>query len=224
MSSFLPIIGITTSTPDNPAWQGYADAVATAGGDPVRLVPGVTLDNSFAGFLLSGGGDVAPVVYGVSTSCELRDVSPGRDELELAIFKMVMAYDLPLLGICRGIQLLNVACGGTLIQDIPSQVPGALTHWAKEGAPGQLVTIRAGTKLAEIVGGEPLFCNSSHHQSVKAVGGNLIVSGVAEDGIIEAIEMPGRRFCLGVQWHPEAMWQSAPRQKLLFKAFVQSCI
>jgi putative glutamine amidotransferase len=130
---------------------------------------------------------------------------PGRDQFELALAREAIERDAPVLAICRGLQVLNVAAGGSLVQDIPSRVPGALTHDLKDpkDAIAHTVRIAPGSRLAELLASTEARVNSRHHQAVKRAGTGLTVTATAPDGIIEGMEKPGARFCVGVEWHPE---------------------
>jgi putative glutamine amidotransferase len=167
------------------------------------------------GVLLTGGADVDPVLYGEAERHPAVELAPARDEYELALAREALSRDLPLLAICRGAQVLNVAAGGTLIQDIPSQHPTDLPHTLEQPATALAHDIHVvpNTCLALLVAppgsaDHPLAVNSRHHQSVKDTAPGFIVSATAPDGVIEAIEKPDARFCLGVQWHPENFWQT----------------
>ena len=178
------------------------------------------------GVLLTGGGDVDPVFYGEERHASVEDAEPGRDEFELDLARRAMAADLPLLAICRGAQVLNVAAGGTLVQDIPSRLATGLSHSVREpkNAPSHDITLIPGSRLARVLGqrvDEACACrvNSRHHQAVGRIGDGLVVSAVAPDGVVEAIESEAGRFCVGVQWHPENFWATGEFRGL-FDAFV----
>lgn len=180
------------------------------------------------GLLLTGGGDVDPAFYGENRHDSVEDAEPGRDEFEIDLARRAMAADVPLLAICRGSQVLNVAAGGTLVQDIPSSVDTQVRHSVQEpkNADCHDIAIVGGSRLASALGetvAAACSCrvNSRHHQSVGRLGRGLVVSARAEDGVIEAIEAPGCAFCLGVQWHPENFWQSGEFSPL-FEAFVEA--
>jgi putative glutamine amidotransferase len=178
------------------------------------------------GVLLTGGGDVDPVFYGEGRHDTVEDAEPGRDEFELDLARRAMTSQLPLLAICRGAQVLNVAAGGTLVQDIPSSVQTELAHQVAEpkNADCHEISIRPESRLASALGSRvasSCSCrvNSRHHQSVGRLGQDLVVSATAPDGVIEAIESPVSPFCVGVQWHPENFWQTGEFDSL-FDAFV----
>ena len=178
------------------------------------------------GLLLTGGGDVDPVFYGEERHPTIEDAEPGRDEFEIDLARRALSVDLPMLAICRGAQVLNVAAGGSLVQDIDSSVQGPLPHAIREprDAHAHDVTVTAGSRLEHALGpavGRAQMCrvNSRHHQTVARVGEGLVASATASDGVIEAIEKPAARFCLGVQWHPENFCNSGEFSPL-FEAFV----
>jgi putative glutamine amidotransferase len=184
------------------------------------------------GLLLCGGGDVAAERYGERNQGALKGVDPTRDRVELFLTRLALAEGKPVFGICRGLQLLNVAAGGTLIQDIAREAPDALAHPRPGDQLVHGVSVAEDTLLHEILWGVPmmgetdgnLMVNSSHHQAVKDVAKGLRAAAWAPDGVIEAIE--GNRidgpFVLGVQWHPERLAETAPRMARLFGRFVQA--
>ena len=181
-----------------------------------------------AGVLLTGGGDVDPVFYGEDRHPLTDDAEPGRDEFEIDLARRAMSENVPLLAICRGAQVLNVAAGGTLVQDIPSAVESGLKHAVN--APKNLdchdIAILTGSRLATVLGprvdaGCTCRVNSRHHQSVGRTGEGLTVSARATDGVVEAIEKPDAAFCIGVQWHPENFWKSGEFSPL-FESFVRA--
>lgn len=185
------------------------------------------------GLVLTGGDDVAPGLYGEEVHPAAEVVAPERDEFEIALVKEARARKLPILAICRGMQVLNVAYGGSLVQDIPTQVPGALDHTLKV-PPHQPVEfsheiwIEKDSLLARLMrdrltGGDSLEVNSRHHQAVKVVGPGLRSVATAPDGIIEAIEDPEVKFCLGVQWHPENFWRTG-EFRALFEGLVAAAV
>jgi putative glutamine amidotransferase len=178
------------------------------------------------GLLLSGGGDIGPALYGERDGGLLWSIDEWRDRTELALARWALAEGLPLLAICRGIQVLNVAAGGTLVQDIPTQVHDALSHSSVAGRPmdtvAHTVEVAADSRLAALVGAGELGVNSAHHQAAKAVGARLAITARAPDGIIEGLEAPDHPFCLGVQWHPEAMAESRPVMRRLFEGLARA--
>lgn len=209
--------------------QAYVQAIVQAGGVPLVIPPQPperlpAILGSVQGLVLTGGVDLDPCRYGEEPKKECGEISPLRDELDLAAAAYALAQDLPILAICRGIQVLNVALGGTLIQDIPSEVSGALKH--NQQAPGWYgtheVRIVSETLLGMIVGRETLRVNSMHHQAVARLGRGLRVVASAPDGIVEAVESTEHRFALGVQWHPELMSDSCPAAAAIFRHFVRT--
>jgi putative glutamine amidotransferase len=180
------------------------------------------------GVLLTGGGDVDPVFYGADRHESIEDAEPGRDEFELDLARRALESQVPLLAICRGAQVLNVAAGGTLVQDIPSAIDTGLPHSVAQPKDAEChdISVRPGSRLASALGtrvGSSCSCrvNSRHHQSVGRVGNGLVVSATASDGVIEAIESDASPFCVGVQWHPENFWKTGEFLSL-FDAFVSA--
>ncbi len=209
--------------------QSYCRALQVAGGAPVLLplLDDETLLAAYQrldGLLLAGGGDIAPHHFGEVRQAKLSSVDPPRDRVELLLARQAVSDDLPLLAICRGHQVLNVALGGTLYQDIVTQTPQALRHNFHPEYPynylGHEVRIEPGTHLADILGAGRLGVNSFHHQSAKDVARGFRVTASAPDGVVEAIEARDKRFVIGVQWHPEELVADDPRMKHLFEAFV----
>lgn len=209
----------------------YAAAVSAAGGIPL-LIPNdfqpmeiPSLDHRIEGVLLSGGGDLAPSLYGEPERHPLGNVRKERDAIEMRLAAWAIEKDLPLFGICRGLQLLNVACGGSLYQHVPKEFPSNLRHntpdFVDKSHIAHQVTIAADTSLFQIVGFESIDVNSRHHQAVRQLGSGLVASALASDNLTEAIELPGQKFCLGVQWHPENL-QSMPVHQRIFAAFIQA--
>jgi len=234
MNKFKPLIGITP-------WydydkrityikDGYIEGVARAGGLPV-LLP-LTVDEEFLadimtrfdGFLLSGGADIDAVYYGEFNRPYNGEISPHRDRMEMYIARRAVELNKPLFGICRGIQVMNVALGGTLYQDIFSQVKGRELIKHSQNAPKWYPTHDISIERNSIVGaafeGDSVYVNSFHHQAVKDVAPCFKVTSWAADGIIESIEHKEHIFAVGVQWHPELMWQKDPVHLRLFDAFV----
>jgi putative glutamine amidotransferase len=226
----MPMIGISS----NRKPEDYRRSVLHVGGTVRILEPTVPAGEALAGLdglLLTGGGDVGPTHYGEVPHPTIVESEPGRDAFELTLVAEARRRGLPIFAICRGVQLLNVACGGTLVQDIPSELPGALEHSVKvpPHEPYSLaheVWIDKDTLLSRLMGerlGATDTCdvNSRHHQAVKRVAGGFRISATAPDGVIEAIEDPAARFCLGVQWHPENFWRTGEFRPL-FEGFVET--
>ena len=226
----MPVIGITSTR----RLEDYRQAVLHVGGEVRILEASADVEAALAGIdglLLTGGNDVAPSRYGEAPLSTTVEAEPGRDEFELKLVAGARARNLPIFAICRGVQLLNVACGGTLVQDIPSQVTGALTH-SLEVPPHESyslaheVWLDKGTLLSNLMGErlsdtDACEVNSRHHQAVKQAAPGLVVSATAPDGVIEAIEDPAATFCLGVQWHPENFWRTGEFRPL-FEGFLEA--
>lgn len=220
-----PVIGITRCS----RLDDYVASIEQTGARPrvleVSESPRAVL-KEVDGVLLTGGGDVDPVLYGEARHDSVEDAEPGRDEFEIDLARRAMSDDVPLLAICRGAQVLNVAAGGSLVQDIPSAIETDLPHSVSEpkNADCHDIAIVRGSRLASALGDRvaaTCSCrvNSRHHQSVGRVGSGLVASATATDGVIEAIEAPSAAFCVGVQWHPENFWQTGEFRPL-FDAFV----
>jgi putative glutamine amidotransferase len=202
----------------------YLTCLERAGATPRVIDPAVdrvpdVLD-ACDGVLLTGGADIDPANYGVAERHPTVKIDAARDAYELALAREVLARDLPVLAICRGVQLLNVAAGGSLIQDIPSQHPSDVRHAQREPrhSHAHVVRVPRESRLAEVLGDgldlEALPVNSRHHQCVDRVAPGLVVAATAPDGVVEGLERPGARFCLGVQWHPENFWATGEFSKL----------
>jgi len=234
-----PVIGIATGIYNQGSEErisvstSYLSAVETAGGVPLILPPGLdkrSTDGLFSrinGLLLIGGGDVDPARYGEKRHEKTGDVYPVRDEHEIGMVARAMAANRPIMAICRGIQVLNVALGGSLHQDLPSDPGGPIRHSQKE--PGKQATHRIvlspdAVRLFSILGAREIMVNSFHHQAVKRPGDGLQAVAHSDDGVIEAVESKDKdRFVLGVQWHPELMVTDDPHARALFSALVSSC-
>lgn len=232
-----PVIGITLDSEEPGGYsalpwyalrRNYGEAVVAAGGVPVLLPHEPELAPAYLdlidGLILTGGAfDVDPALFGAASRHASVTLKPGRTAFELAMVRGALDRDLPILGICGGQQLLNVALGGTLIQHIPDEIEGCLPHEQSNprDQPGHEVEVVAGTRLAGIIGQARIAVNSSHHQAVKDVAPDCVVDAVAPDGVIEGIEASGRRFCIGVQWHPE--YHISPADAALLRAFVEAC-
>jgi len=231
-----PLIGVACTKmyfPNNNLDQffyvgsGYVDGIARTGGTPLLLpllsipdAPFRAMVESLDGIILTGGDDPAPHLYGEEPLQGLGTIEYERDLAELEVIRLARELNKPILGICRGMQIMNVAFGGTLIQDIPSQIPGALQH-AQKGSRqygAHKVQLQPGM-IAEALGKTEILVNTSHHQAVKDVAPGFQVTGTAADGMIEAIEsLDG--LCMGVQWHPERMWAHDDNMLKLAAAFV----
>lgn len=238
-----PLVGVTTSElrpgelstlrrhgePPNPEMalgMPYVRALETAGALPVVVPPLGRRDigrllGRLDALVLSGGPDLAPAAYGAKPHQELGSTEPGLDGFEYAIAREALRLELPILGICRGVQTLNVACGGTLHQHLPDVAGDVIAHrQTVDGrVPTHPVTILPGSRLAAVLGATQLSVNSFHHQAVDRLGTGLRACAWAPDGTIEAIEDPARPFVVAVQWHAETL-QCVPGQLALFEEFV----
>jgi putative glutamine amidotransferase len=235
-----PLIGIAASTRTDPetgniynaAYAPNVKAVERAGGLPL-LIPCYVNDETLRaiyetldGVLLPGGGDVEPHLYNETLHPKANSFDPDRDRIELLLTRWAVDDNRPLFGICRGHQVINVALGGTLYQDIPSQFEDPLEHTQYPGLArkerSHPVQIEADSHLARILGTTNVPVNSLHHQSVKDVAPALVVTAHAGDGIVEAAEIPNNRFALTVQWHPEDLAPDDPMMQKLFDEFVKA--
>jgi putative glutamine amidotransferase len=205
--------------------ENYCAAIARAGGLPLALPHQTELADAYLelldGVVVTGGAfDLDPASYGASECHPTVRTKERRTAFEWALTEAALERDLPVLGICGGQQLLNVVLGGDLIQHIPDAVPGCLAHEQPNPRtePGHAVEVAAGTLLHRLGGARCLQVNSAHHQAAGAVGPGVVVSGRAPDGVIEAIEVPERRFCIGVQWHPE--YRISAADDALFDALI----
>ncbi len=213
--------------------RAYVHAVESAGGIPV-LIPLLgdlnglnSLLPRLDGLLLSGGYDIQPHYYHETPHPMLGAVDARLDELEFAIARWAIEEDIPTLGICRGMQLLNIALGGSLYQDLVEQYEGSLLHpnWDQpRGTIVHSITIEAGSRMEQIFGTSEILTNSLHHQGIKTPGKGVRISGHAPDGVAELLEAPGKRFILGAQCHPEELYQEHPEWLLLFEAFTNACV
>lgn len=210
----------------------YIKAIRAAGGIPVILPLDLTeedltqLVGEFDGFLFTGGPDVHPFYFGEETQAHCGNVCLRRDTMEVALLKLVMAEQKPILGICRGVQLINIGLGGDIYQDIPSQFhedfPIAHTQPFYYDTPCHSVKVTPGTLLARISQSGSLRVNSMHHQAVRRVAAGLIASGHAPGGLVECIEKPDYPYLIGVQWHPEYLWEQDEAARRLFASFVEA--
>lgn len=233
-----PLIGVTCSVypkaisiPIAGAPEAYLQAIVRAGGVPVIIPPGLpqealeSLLSGLQGLLFTGGGDIDPARFNGMPHPEVYDVQPERDELEISLVQRAARGGLPYLGICRGLQVINVALGGTLYTHILDQHAGAREHSFVDPFPrnhlAHSVKVTSGTRLAEILGETTPRVNSLHHQGVETPAPGLRVSACAPDGLIEGLEQPNHPFGLAVQWHPEWLPEHKAQQRL-FRAFVEA--
>jgi putative glutamine amidotransferase len=238
-----PVIGVTPdfNAGDRKEWGGkeptyflrarYVRAIEESGGIPL-ILPLVADQGSrrrilsqIDGLLFTGSGpDLDPSLYGERQQYKFRLVAARRADFELKLIRLAARRRVPTLAICGGMQSMNVACGGSLYQDIPAQVEGALPHRQTTPATNlsHSISIRSGSLLAKIVNRSRMEVNSSHHQSVKSVGRSLVATATAPDGIVEAIELPSHPFFLGLQWHPEFLFERHALHRKLFVAFLKA--
>ena len=237
-----PIIGLTAFRTDAKGpyhymsvTEAYVESVAKAGGIPVILplqVSGADFDvlrPLLDGLLLPGGGDVDPALYGAPEHPEVGGVDTDRDALEIALVRDATQHQLPFLGICRGLQVINVALGGTLYEDIADQRPGSLKHDYHRGGGyprnrlSHPVHLDESSRVAQMLGTSDVEVNSMHHQAVCDLAPGLVPTGYAPDGVIEALELPTSThpFGVAVQWHPEWLQEHEP-MRALFRAFIQA--
>ncbi len=226
----MPLIGVTNCR----KIEDYRQSVLHVGGEVRVIEPSAGAAGALQGLdglLLTGGGDVDPAIYGEAPHPTFDPAEPGRDQFEIELVKQARDRKIPLLAICRGIQVLNVAAGGTLIQDIPSQVPGALSHRlaVPPHQPLELaheVWVDKDSQLARLLRDrlndtDACDVNSRHHQAIRQVAPGFVVSATAPDGVIEGIEDPNARFCIGVQWHPENFFRTG-EFRALFEGFLDA--
>jgi putative glutamine amidotransferase len=234
----VPIIGLTASRRESPGGaslvtvaEAYTQALIQAGACPVVIPPGLAdraLEALLArldGLLFTGGGDIQPESYGAGPHPKIYEVDSQRDELELHLLGQAIDQGKPFLGICRGLQVVNVGLGGTLYTDIAEQNPAALKHdyypdWPRHHL-AHPVRLEPGSRLARILGGTEQLVNSLHHQAVRQLAPGLRALGYAPDGLVEACELPGHPFGLAVQWHPECLTEHAA-SRALFQALVEA--
>jgi len=238
-----PLIGITVSTvesqspPVMPLYTLsplYVEGILAVGGAPLQIPNGLdekalrTVFQRVDGLLLSGGGDVDPIFYGETPGDHVYGVNRERDELEIKLVRWALADQKPIFAICRGFQVMNVALGGTLYQDILSDVPGSTQHdyfqskgYARD-YPAHPVQLVPNSGIAQLLEGDHFTVNSLHHQGLKAVAPDLAPVGHADDGLVEAVEVGGHVCAFGVQWHPEALAPKDPVMRRLFARLVDA--
>lgn len=229
-----PIIGMLV-TVDNEgtvnAMRPYADAILQSGGVPV-ILPYTTEDAVIAryvalcdGFCFTGGVDILPARYGEQTSPACGTIQEHRDALELRVFDLILPTGKPLFGICRGAQLFNVALGGTLWQDLPSEHPSPIHHRQTEEkfSPSHEVCVLPDTPLHALVGAERITANSFHHQAAKTLGKDLVPMAYADDGVIEGFYHRAHPYLRAYQWHPERLCDTNAHNRLVFDDFIKHC-
>ncbi|WP_088185888.1 gamma-glutamyl-gamma-aminobutyrate hydrolase family protein [Desulfosporosinus sp. FKA] len=231
-----PVIGITAAHYSEELKSFprafYVDSIRNAGGTPIILPPVQNSEESrevldlIDGLLLTGGGDISPTYLKEDPQRGVEACFPERDFSELLLAKGAMQLDLPLLGICRGIQVLAVAAGGKIYQDIPTQYPEAIEH--KQTAPRQYtwhsIEVKQTSLLFTLLKKTGIDVNSLHHQAVREIPSGFQINAQAVDGIIEGIEKTAAKFCLGVQWHPESLLETEKHSRALFSGFIEACI
>jgi putative glutamine amidotransferase len=238
-----PLIGIPVYKSEAPAAPHsplyalhplYSEAVLMGGGAPLQIPHGVDTETLRAifdridGLLLAGGGDVDPVFYSEATSDQVRGVDGERDEIEITLVRWAVQEGKAFFAICRGIQVMNVALGGSLYQDVLADMPDAIRHAYFQGAGfardylAHDVELSARSRVARLLGGERFAVNSLHHQGIKQLAPELTVAGRAPDGLVEAVEVTGHVFAIGVQWHPEALAPQDPVMRRLFRGLVEA--
>jgi putative glutamine amidotransferase len=241
MPTSLPLIGCASyrkTVVDTPSFEVYSlmptytEAVSAAGGVPMMIPLGLSeremgeIVRRVDGLLLPGGGDIAPAYYGAEENGTMWGIDEERDRVEHFLAREAVAQKKPLLAICRGCQVFNVALGGTLWGDIASQKEGAIRHDYFRTHPrnflSHTVEIAPGSRLAHYLGKRESWVNSLHHQGVRELAAALTATAVAPDGLIEAVEMSDHPFAVGVQWHPECMLEDDPDMLSLFKGLVEA--
>lgn len=231
-----PIIGVTADAEDGGGYsqlpwyalrQNYAGAIARAGGVPMVLPHETALADAYLDIIdalvVTGGAfDVDPAMFGADGQHDTVKLKPGRTDFELAMTRGALERDMPVLGICGGQQLLHVALGGALYQHIPDEAPSDIPHEQPNPRtePGHDVIVEPETLLRRVAGADRIPVNSAHHQAAKDCPPGVVVSGRAPDGLIEAIEAPDYRFCLGVQWHPE--YAISPADDAILEALIKA--
>jgi putative glutamine amidotransferase len=240
-----PVIGVTTQTlqaidgipeslPHSVVMnERYYTAVAQAGGAPV-LVPLVQDDmetvravyDHLDAVLIPGGVDMDPALFGEERHPKLGNVDEARDALEMQLTRWAVAEGKPLLGLCRGLQVINVTLGGTLYQDLEAQYPGGIKHdyfptygFTRDHLAHD-VAVMAGSRLHDMLASDRITVNSMHHQGIKTLAPGLVASATAPDGLVEAVELPDAPFCVGVQWHPEVFEMANPDTRRVFREFI----
>ena len=232
-----PVIGLTCSfrteggNPQHYLNESYMNAIRHFGGIPL-LIPVLALPEEVAmlvgicdGLLLTGGDDLNPARFGEAVLNDTVSVAQERDEAEWAVLDLAVQRNIPIFGICRGIQVMNVYFGGSLYQDIPAQVPSDVAHRMEKPyhRTGHSCKVVPNSPLHALTGVSEFGVNSHHHQAIRDVAPGFISMGQCEDGIVEAVCEPSKPFCWGVQWHPERIWDIEENSGKLFEAFIAAC-
>ncbi|WP_142504588.1 gamma-glutamyl-gamma-aminobutyrate hydrolase family protein [Melghirimyces algeriensis] len=230
-----PVIGITMSMRREEnrltLHRDNSDAIFLAGGLPF-LLPYTTdkhclhqMAKRMNGLLLTGGGDIDPGLFGEEPLLGLGEVEPERDRMEMALSQMMIEANKPVLALCRGFQILNIALGGDMYQDLYTQREGVIQHYQKatRDHASHTIQIAKDTTLRKVAGVDRIRVNSFHHQAVRRIPNGFIVSATAPDGVTEAFEKIGEPFVMGVQWHPENLYKKSAFARHLFQTFIDAC-
>lgn len=229
-----PIIGILAEIDieqNTKVQNTYIKVIEESGGIPI-LLPYVTASQTMEyfvnicdGFLFTGGADIDPKRYGEQPKDTCGIIQYFRDEFEFNMFQMVIQTSKPIFAICRGAQLINVALGGTLYQDLPSELPTQIAHRQREEkfSPSHEVRVLGNTPLYQMTGAERICANSFHHQAVKTLGNGLEVMAIADDGVVEAFYLTGQRYLCAYQWHPERLYAIDADNRRIFDDFIKAC-
>ncbi len=234
MKPIIAILAEVDSERNSKVLYPYVSSIEKAGGIPLvlpYLEDGEAIDRVITlcdGFFFTGGADISPLRYGEEISERCGEIQYPRDELELTVFQKVIKTQKPILAVCRGAQLVNVALGGSLCQDLPDEAkeaPTRIRHRQSEPkfSPSHNVNILADTPLRELIGEERMSANSFHHQAINVLGQGLAVMATADDNVIEAVYLKGYRYLRAYQWHPERLFETEKRNRLLFEDFVSAC-
>ncbi|HHZ12336.1 MAG TPA: gamma-glutamyl-gamma-aminobutyrate hydrolase family protein [Clostridiales bacterium] len=235
MAMSKPLIGVTcdydVQKQTSQIFDGYYRAILRSGGLPY-LIPRIDegtipeIIDLLGGIVFTGGGDVDPAYFGEAPNPRLGSINPYRDRLEIPLCREVMDRDIPVLGICRGMQLMNIAMGGEIYQDLDSQWDKGFLQKHSQLAPdwygSHVVELAKGSRLAELLRNERIRTNSFHHQAVREPADCFRVTARCDDGVVEGIESPSHTFAVGVQWHPERMWEKDERMLGLFNGLVDA--
>ena len=230
-NAIIGILGIVDNEKNTTIKNTYVNAIEKSGGVPILLPYAKAPESIIAfadicdGFLFSGGVDINPEYYGETATNECGEIQAYRDELEFKVFDAVLPTKKPIMAICRGAQFINVALGGTLYQDIPSQIKTDILHRQSEpkDAPSHTVSIKDGTPLSSLLKRDIITVNSFHHQAIKKLGSGLGVMASSSDGIIEAVYSYSEPYIRAYQWHPELLFEKDDGNRALFLDFIDAC-